>query len=481
MSTDLPFTTSILSRRDLIASAAASCSLVGLGSLPALAQTRRGHDLPPVAITRDNPAIAYSRRRCEECGDCRAACRDTMTVSEYATPVTPYPCIHCGQCIQICPEDALREVDHTTRVQQFLADKSKVVVAATAPAVRVAIREMFGGKAGDDATGILVAALKSLGFSYVLDTTFAADVTVMEEAAELLEHIKRPCDQRTPLWTSCCPAWVRFAELYFPQVVPQLATTKSPLLIQGALIKTYFAQKHFIDPKNIVVVAIAPCTAKKAEIVRPGASAASRYYSDASLRDVDAVLTTREFGSLLKSRSVPLSSLEPSEFDTPMGTGSGGGTIFGATGGVTEAVLRTAHWQATGNDAPETFLRLTSVRGMDAVRDATVTLGSDEVRVAVVHGTGNARKLLERGDASRYDLIEVMACRGGCSGGGGQPRSKWSEVATSARLAGLYAADTASGVRVSSANPQIKTLYDDFLDGKPLSETSRKLLHTRTE
>ena len=434
---------------------------------------RAADDIEHVIVNPDNPAILHDPERCEECGDCLATCKDDMGVWGFfdlkKTNQKPI-CIHCGQCTAVCKYEAVVARPELDAVKAAIANPDVFVVASTAPSVRVSLGEAFGAKPGTNVEGQLVAALRKLGVDAVFDVTFGADLTIMEEAAELLDRINK---KRTlPQFTSCCPAWVKFAETFYPEYIPNLSTTKSPIGMQGSIIKTWFAQKRGLKPASIFNVAITPCTAKKFEIRRDNMTADG-------LRSTDAVLTVRELAQLLKQACFDPLTLAPEPYDDLMGRGSGAGVIFGNTGGVMEATLRTLHFYATSQNPPNALLDYQPVRGMAGVRSATVE--ALNLSVAVVHGTANARNLIAKmkaGDA-QYDFIEVMACRGGCIGGGGQPRTAvpTTDAIRQARISDLAALDTSAAKRLSHENPQVQALYQAFI-GKPLQEKAPRLLHT---
>jgi len=435
----------------------------------------------PLPIALDNPSIRHHKDRCKNCGRCREFCRMSTTVFGQPVPPGEDACIRCGQCTMFCKRYALTEQYHYPAVVKAVTETDLVVVASTSPAIRVTLGEMFGMASGTNVEGKIVGALKQLGVDHVLDTTFAADLTVMEEAPELLKRLddngtKNPL----PMFTSCCPAWVRFAKLFYPNLSANLSTTKSPVLMQGALVKTYFAQKMNIEPGNIVHVALTPCTAKKAEILLPEMNAAGITHEKPELRDVDIALTCRELAYLLQDAKINLSRTPDVPYGSLMGTGSGAGMIFGNTGGVTEATLRTAYKLLNGKNPPDDFFDLRPVRGLDSVRTAAVDLGKRSLNVAVVHGIGKTRPLIEsiRSGARKFDFVEVMACPGGCIGGGGQPINFEVEPMKlkQLRLNALYQRDVSQEVRLSCDNPLIQTIYAEFL-GKPLGENSERLLH----
>ena len=427
----------------------------------------------------NNPSIRHHNSRCRNCGRCRSFCRGTIGVFGQTVPSGDDACTYCGQCTLYCTR-AITERYHYQEVNQAINATDKIVIATTAPAIRVALGEMYRLSPGTNVEGKIVSALKNIGVDYVLDATFAADLTVMEEASELIQRLENNnTSNPLPMFTSCCPAWVRFAKLFYPRLLPNLSTVKSPLLMQGALVKTYFAQKTGIDPTKIVSVALAPCTAKKAEILLPGKNAAGIVHGNSGMRDVDYVLTTRELAYLFNDNNVNFHQMQNASYNSLIGSGSGAGMIFGNTGGVMEASLRTAYRLLNNNNPPANFFNLSPIRGLDSVRHATVNLGSRTLNVAVAHGTGDIRPFLNsvQNGSTNYDFIEVMACSGGCINGGGQPVNTMSSTRLKQlRMNALYQRDTASEIRLSYDNPQIREIYDDFLD-EPLSVKAKELLH----
>ena len=443
-------------------------------------------NVPDVTKKREtentNPSIVRNPAKCIKCGRCVRVCKDTQGVealtyasrSDDLIVTTPYnlsmektDCTLCGQCSLVCPTGAIVEKDDTQVVLDALQNPEKHVIVQVAPAVRVALGDAFGYKGGAIVTGQMVTALKMLGFDRVFDTNFSADLTIMEEGSELLHRIQN--GGKMPMLTSCSPGWINFIEKHYPNLLPHLSTAKSPMSMFGAIAKTYYAKQAGVPVKNIFTVAIMPCTAKKFEAARPE-------MGRDGMRDVDAVLTTREFIKLIHYVGLSFKDLPESEFDSPLGTGSGAGAIFGATGGVMEAALRTVYEKVTGKEAKP--LEFNDVRGFEGVKEATYDLGVRKVKVAVCHTLLNARKMmdrLEKGDCD-YDFIEIMACPGGCIGGGGQHYDTTNEIRKQ-RIASLYEIDKGLPYRKSHENPDIITLYKDFL-GEPLSDTSHHLLHT---
>ena len=380
-------------------------------------------------------------------------------------------CALCGQCVTHCPVGALRGRDDTQQVYAALKDPQITTVVQVAPAVRSAWAEHMGLSKEQATTGRMVAALRRLGFDYIFDTNFTADLTIMEEGSEFLERFTHKDQYAWPMFTSCCPGWVRFLKSQYPQFVSNLSTAKSPQQMFGAVTKSYFAEKIGVDPHKIFVISIMPCTAKKSECAQPNQNDAC------GDPDVDIVLTTRELERMLRSEHVDPATLHESEFDSPLGTGTGAAVIFGATGGVMDAALRSAYYLVTGsNPDPDTF---TQVRGMDGWKEAGFTIpGAGEVKVAVVSGLGNTRRLMEAINKGlvEYDFVEVMACPGGCAGGGGQPIHDGCEMAEE-RGNILWQLDKNAKIRFSHENPDVQALYAEFLE-KPLGHKSHHLLHT---
>jgi len=379
-------------------------------------------------------------------------------------------CTICGQCIVHCPVGALRERDDIQEVIHAISDKKKIVVAQIAPAVRAAWGEAFGMKGEDATVKRLVAALRRTGMDYIFDTNFSADLTIMEEANEFIERFTHKEEYQFPMFTSCCPAWVRFIKTQYPDMVDNLSTAKSPQQMFGAVAKTYYAELLGVEPEDIFCVSVMPCTAKKYESKMKGMDVTG------TGPDVDAVLTTREVDRLLRMEHIIPNELEEEEFDEPLGAGSGAAVIFGATGGVMEAALRSAHFFITGKNPDADAFKL--VRGSGGIREAEVEINGMKIKAAVVSGLANTRNLIEKirkGEAS-YDFVEVMACPGGCAGGGGQPIHDSVEMAEE-RAKILYELDVHNELRFSHENPAVSILYRDFL-GKPFSHKSHELLHT---
>jgi iron-only hydrogenase group A len=439
------------------------------GSYPAQVRGR-------VAIAPDNPSIVRDDEKCILCGRCIEACEKVMTVhGHYPLPLKDETaCVDCGQCTLWCPTGAITERSDIDRVRAALADDSKFVVVQTAPATKVSLGEEFGLEPGTVVAGQQVAALKQLGFDAVFDTCFSADLTIMEEAAEVLRRLTVK-QQELPHFTSCCPGWVKFCEYFYPELISHLSTCKSPQGIMGATIKSYFASKKDLDPAHIVSVAIMPCTAKKFEAQR-------QELAEDGLADVDIVLTTRELARLLKREHIDINDLDEEDYDSLLGESTGAGRIFGTTGGVTEAAVRTLYYDATHQAPPAALLDWQPVRGLKAVKEARADVpGVGAVSIAVCHGLANARQLLDdvKQHGSRWQFIEVMACPGGCIGGGGQPLTSPDNSASvrEKRIAAIYTGDAKAKKHVSYENSEIHQIYDDFY-GKPLSEKAEQKLHT---
>ena len=436
-----------------------------------------------VPIEADNPAIRRIENICIKCGQCRDICRDYISVLGYydlSKTNDTAVCIHCGQCANVCPVSSITETPEMDAVIAAAKDPDKVLIVSTSPSVRVSLGEAFGMQRGSFVEGKMIALLRKLGADYVLDTNFAADMTIVEEASELVERLTTH-NKPLPQFTSCCPAWVKFAEIYYPELLPNISSAKSPIGMQGPTIKTYFAKKMGIDPKKIVNVALTPCTAKKFEIRRGEMNASARYLDLPGLRDMDHVITTRELADWTKKDDIDFSTLEDSKFDKLMGEASGAGVIFGNTGGVMEAAVRTAYEFVTHEPAPKELYTLEPVRGMQEIREAAVEIGTLRLQLAVIYGTSNVRRFLSMAKESgkHYDFIEVMTCPGGCIGGGGQPKADVEERRTmvDSRIESLYKRDAQMKLRKSHENPELKQLYEEFYK-KPLSPIAEEMLHT---
>ncbi len=425
-----------------------------------------------------SPSIVREPNKCITCGKCIRKCEEVQGVGIFtmanrgpATEVTTFEdkgmgnveCTNCGQCIHACPTGALHEVYHYDKIWDILNDEDKFVVVQTAPAVRVAIGEEFGAEPGTISTGQMVSALKRLGFNRVFDTNFAADLTIMEEGHELIDRLEN--DGKLPMFTSCSPGWIKFIEHFYPEYLDHVSSCKSPQQMFGAVANTYYAETNDIPEEDMVVVSVMPCTAKKYE--------AGRGEMD---EDVDYVLTTRELARMIKEAGIDMPALGSRDYDKMMGASSGAANIFGSTGGVMEAALRTAYEVITGDELAE--LDFTQVRGIEGIKEAEVEIDGLTVKVAVAHSLSNAKKVMEmiKNGEKEYHFIEFMACPGGCIGGGGQPIPTNQEV-IQARMDAIYEIDAGKQLRKSHENPEIKVLYNDYL-GEPNGHKAHELLHT---
>ena len=467
-----------------------NCELQALAKRMGIQENRFLGEMPPQLVDTSSPSIVRDSSKCILCRRCVTVCHEIQSVGQlfpvdrgFGTVIAPsgkknladVPCVACGQCITHCPVGALHEKDHIQRVWDAINDPKKHVIVQTAPAVRAAIGEEFGMPAGSLVTKKMVTGLRRLGFDRVFDTDFTADLTIMEEGHELLQRLKT--GGTLPMITSCSPGWIQFIERFYPELLPHVSSCKSPQQMFGALAKTYYAEKTGIDPENIYCVSIMPCTAKKLEAGRAEMSSVE------GLPDVDAVLTTREAAQMMREMGLDFPNLPESDFDAPLGISTGAAVIFGATGGVMEAALRTVYEVVTGDELKD--VNLTAVRGFDGVKEATVKLvciegnGELDVKVAVASGLSNARKLMDKilaGEAD-YHFIEIMCCPGGCLGGGGQPIPTTDEI-RKARMEAIYREDEGLPLRKSHQNPAVMALYEEFL-GKPLGHKSHELLHTK--
>ncbi|MCI9472842.1 MAG: 2Fe-2S iron-sulfur cluster binding domain-containing protein [Flavonifractor sp.] len=439
-------------------------------------------DLPDISSSEplrvDNPSIVRDPAKCVKCGRCVKTCRDVQGIAAltysgrsagfrvttaFDLPMAETDCVLCGQCSLVCPVGAIVEEDSTAAVRRAIQDPAKHVVVQVAPSVRVALGDEFGFAPGAIVTGQMTTALRMLGFDKVFDTNFAADLTIMEEGSELLERLNK--GGKLPLITSCSPGWVTFVEKHHPELMEHLSTAKSPQGMFGAVVKTYYAQQMGWDPHDIVSVSVMPCTAKKFEARRPE-------LGRDGYQDVDYVLTTRELAKLIRYEGLELKVLPESEFDSPLGTATGAGAIFGATGGVMEAALRTAYELYTGKTLKK--LEFEAVRGFDGIKEAVIDLNGTPLKVAVAHTLKNADELLKR--AHEYAFLEIMACPGGCIGGGGQPIGT-DNALRQKRIDALYRLDASLPLRKSHENPEIKAIYERFFTA-PLSHKAHELLHT---
>ena len=429
-----------------------------------------------------NPCLVRDQEKCILCGRCIRMCRDiqgmnvysfarrgfhAMVAAAFEQDLSKVACSFCGQCSAVCPTAAIMEKDDTERVWDAIHDPDKIVVCQVAPSVRVALGEEVGLAPGNIVTGKMVAGLKAMGFDKVFDTNFSADLTIMEEGHEFIDRLQH--GGVLPMVTSCSPGWVNMCELKYSDLLPHLSTAKSPQGMFGAVIKTYWAEKANVNPAKIVSVSVMPCIAKKAECVRP-------QLRDSGFQDVDIVITTRELGKMLREDGIDFTRLPDAEFDSPLGYGSGAGAIFGTTGGVMEAALRTVADVFTGQDIQQVDYK--AVRGFEETKEAILNIAGKEVKIAVCNTLGSAIKMMDRVRAGTadYHFIEVMACPGGCIGGGGQPIPT-SKAIKKKRMEAIYSIDSNSKIRKSHENPEIKILYDTWM-GKPLGEKAHRLLHT---
>ncbi|MGN0682675.1 MAG: NADH-dependent [FeFe] hydrogenase, group A6 [Oscillospiraceae bacterium] len=465
-----------------------SCELQQLCYEYGVDENKFAGENPAVEIDSSAAHMVRDNSKCILCRRCVAACSAnqgigviganergfaTQIASAFDMDLADTACVSCGQCITACPTGALHEKDDTDKVFEAIADPEKLVVVQAAPAVRASIAEAFGAAVGTNGEGKMIAAMRRLGFDKVFDTNFSADLTIMEEATEFLGRVQN--GGTLPLITSCSPGWVRYCENYFPEFIPNLSTCKSPQQMFGAVVKTYYAQKLGKNPEDIVSVSVMPCTAKKYEVQRDDQSAAG-------VPDVDITITTRELSRMIKKAGIIWDELPEETADSPLGSYTGAGVIFGATGGVMEAALRTAVWKLTGENA-DSPIDFKEVRGTEGIKEATYNVGGKEVKVAVASGLANAKKLLKaiKAGEAKYDFIEVMACPGGCVNGGGQiiqPASVTNFVDVRAERAKvLYNLDENAPLRRSHENPDIKALYAEFF-GEPNSHKAHEILHT---
>ena len=461
------------------------CELQRLTEELNIKENRYENILEEEPIMYGNPSIVRDMNKCIKCGRCIQACNDVQRVGAiynigrstemrmgpaYDYDLTQVSCTYCGQCISVCPVGAIYEKDDVVSVLTAIENPEKTVIVQVAPAIRVSVGETFGMKPGTLVTGKLITALRMIGFDKVFDTDFTADLTILEEGTEFIERIKT--GGVLPMLTSCSPGWINYIEQFYPELLPHLSSCKSPQQMFGALAKTYYADKLKIEPEDLIVVSCMPCTAKKYEALRPE-------MKREGVQDVDYVLTTRELGRMIKMQGYNLEHMEDDSFDEPFGITTGAGLIFGASGGVMEAALRSVYEIITGTELEN--IDFHDVRGLDGFKEASVFVGDLEVRVAITNSLKNAKIMLEKikaGEAD-YHFVEVMCCPGGCIGGGGQPRPT-NNVVRLERIKGIYSSEKQMKLRKSHKNPAVLQLYDEFL-GKPNSHKAHQLLHTKYE
>ena len=438
-------------------------------------------------VDDSSEAIMRDLSKCIMCRRCETVCNKVQTVGTLTgygrgfsakvgtasmIPLADTSCTFCGQCVNACPVGAITGISYVKKVWNAINDKTKTVIVQAAPAVRVAVGQEFGFEPGTPVTGKLVAGLRALGFDKVFDTNFGADLTIMEEGHELVERIK--ANKNLPILTSCCPGWINFIETNFPDLLHIPSSCKSPQQMFGAIAKSYYAEKIGVAPKDLIVVSVMPCQAKKYEAARPE-------FSHDGVRDVDYVLTTRELCRMFREAGVNLANMNDGQFDSPLGQSTGAADIFGVTGGVLEAALRSVRSVLTNEDLTGDAINFRAVRGLDGIKEAKVEIAPGlTVNAAVCSGLGNARKILEmvRKEPNRFQAIEIMACPGGCINGGGQPFTHGDSSLLEKRMRGLYLEDASKPLRMSHNNPDIKKLYEEFL-GEPGSEKAHHLLHTK--
>lgn len=415
-----------------------------------------------VNIDKENCSIVFDKTNCDNCGICRSMC--SFNVGVYGFSNLKYPCINCGSCIMVCPNKCLSEKDETDKLRDLL-HSGKTVVFQVAPAVRASLGEEFGMKLGTNVEGKIISSLRFIGADYVFDTTFGADLTTMEEANELVYRIKNKV--KGPMLSSCCPSWVKFVEMFYPEYLGNLSTCKSPISMEGTMIKKYFSKVNNIDEDDIVSIAVTPCTSKKMEILK--------------YNDIDLVITTRELAKYLKEERVDFVHMNNGTFNSLMSKGSGSSVIYGTSGGVTESIIREVYYILTKRKPKGRLLNFKEVRGLANIKEASIKINGINLKIAVINGTGDARKVLDKINKNEvyYDFIEVMTCEGGCISGGGQPRVYpiTNEVKLK-RMSVLYNSDNKMKIRLASDNPDIKAIYDNYL-GEPLGELSHKYLHNK--
>jgi NADH-quinone oxidoreductase subunit G len=459
------------------------CELQSLAAELDIREIRYEGKMSHFEVDNSSYSIIRNLDKCVLCRRCETMCNEVQTCNvlsginrgfttnvapAFNAPLAETNCTFCGQCVAVCPTAALTEVHFMNNVWDAIHSTDKIVVVQTAPAIRAALGESFGLEPGTLVTGKMVSALRALGFDYVFDTDFAADLTIVEEASELVHRLEH--GGTLPILTSCCPAWINMLEHDYPDMLDIPSTCKSPHQMFGVIAKTYFAQKMNIDPKKIIVVSVMPCLAKKYEAARDE-------LKHDNLRDVDIVISTRELAKMIKEAGVEFNSLEDGKFDDPLGESTGAGVIFGASGGVLEAAVRTAYELITGETGPA--LEFHSIRGLEGTKKATIKIKDMNINVAVTNGLGNARKLLEsiKNGESTYHIIEIMACPGGCIGGGGQPYIYGNSEILQKRINAIYKEDKNKVIKKSHENPSILRLYNEFL-GEPYGEKAKDLLHT---
>jgi len=479
----------------------ADCELQALARELGIRENRYEGERTHKEVDLSTPALIRDSGKCIKCRRCVSVCAETQGVGAlfpqgrgfdtvigpaFARELSTVPCVQCGQCAAVCPVGSITEQSHIERVWDALDNPDVHVVVQTAPAIRAALGECFDCEPGTLVTGKMVAALRRLGFDGVFDTNFTADLTILEEGTELLTRLKKALVDKEevalPMFTSCSPGWIKFAEYYHPDMLPNLSTCKSPQQMFGTVAKTYYAKKLDKKPEDIFCVSVMPCTAKKFECQRPE-------MHDSGVQDVDAVLTTRELGKMIQEAGIDFMGLPDEEMDAPLGISTGAADIFANTGGVMEAALRTAYEIITGRQLPTEKLHIAPIMGLDGIKEASITIEGTvpdwsflegvTVKVAVAHGLSNAGHLIEmiQSGERAYHFIEVMTCPGGCIGGGGQPRFCTDDV-RKARISAIYREDEGKSLRKSHDNPAVKQLYEEFL-GHPLGEKSHHLLHTR--